>query len=205
MDYSTLDDVTLVTVIAGMYDAPTSDIRLNQAIGELYDRYGRLIFTVAIHLVTDPETAEEITQDVFVRAYQGAWTYRPELAKVSGWLVSIARHRAIDELRKRQVRPEKNSVDWPDEDGPGDRNGLWPTEGPELETEMSIEQHNIRQMIATLPIDQRKVLGLAFFKGLSHNEIADLLGEPLGTVKSRIRIAMRKMRDAMIEKGMFDA
>lgn len=204
MNWPSLDDAALITIIAGVYRARSSDPLLNEAVGELYDRYGRLVYTVAIHVVGDPETAEEITQDVFVRACDGARTYQPEVAKVSSWLVSIARHRAIDELRRRGSRPEKDRADWPDDVGMENADGMPSLEGPEETVEISLQQRGIRQMIASLPSDQRTVLGMAFFQGLSHSEIADQLGEPLGTVKSRIRLAMQKLRDALIEQGMID-
>ena len=94
MDYSALDDTDLILAI-GRY---ASKAELNQMIGVLYDRFGRLVFTVAYHMVGDSETAEEITQDVFVRIYEGARSYHPDLSKVSSWVISITRHRAIDEF-----------------------------------------------------------------------------------------------------------
>ncbi len=182
----------------------TANLALNGAIGELYNRYGRLIYTIAIQVVGDAETAEEITQDVFVRACEGAGTYRSDMAKVSSWLVSIARHRSIDELRRRGSRPEKNSTAWPDDSDPNELTGHFTTEGPEEAVELTLQQQCMRQIIGSLPPDQRRVLSLAYFKGLSHSEIASLLGEPLGTVKSRIRISMQKVRDAMFEQGMIE-
>jgi RNA polymerase sigma-70 factor (ECF subfamily) len=175
-----------------------------EALGVLYDRYGRLVYTVAIHVVGDAETAEEITQDVFVRAWEGAHTYRPDMAKVSSWLVSIARHRAIDELRRRGVRPEKVRSDWPEDVGQENIDGLPVLDGPEEVVENVFQQHGIRKAVSSLPPDQRQVLGLAYFKGLSHSQIAELLGEPLGTVKSRIRLAMMKLREAWVEKGIVE-
>ncbi len=202
MDLSTLDDAALITIIAGVSGSRSADPVLNEAVGVLYDRYGRLVYTIAIHVVGDVETAEEVTQDVFVRACEGARTFRPEMAKVSSWLVSITRHRAIDELRRRSSRPEKERIDWPDESGEDPMEDLPGLEDPVRMVEGLLERRSIRAMVATLPADQREVLGLAFFKGLSHSEIAEMLGEPLGTVKSRIRLAMQKLRDTMIERGM---
>jgi RNA polymerase sigma-70 factor, ECF subfamily len=204
LDYSALDDATLLGVIARCYGNQPSDTTLNGAVNALYDRYGRLIYSVALHVVGDVETAEEITQDVFVRACDGAGGYQPDVAKVSSWLVSIARHRAIDELRRRSVRPEKEDMDWPDDIGIDAIDGLPLSEGPEKEVEISMQSQKIRQIVGELPPDQRQVLGLAYFEGLSHSQIAARLGEPLGTVKSRIRIAMQKLRDTFLEQGMID-
>lgn len=201
MDYSVLDDAALLNCIAQAYGAPRSDPALNAAVGVLYDRYGRLVYSVAIHVVGDAETAEEITQDVFVRACEGAGSYRPETARLSSWLVSIARHRAIDELRRRGSRPEKERADWPEDVGLETAPGMPMLEGPEMQVENSLSNRGLRQLVAALPVDQRRVLGLAFFGGLTQSEIAVQLGEPLGTVKSRIRLAMQKMREALGASG----
>ena len=173
--------------------------RQMDALGELYDRYGRLVFTVAVHVVGDSETAEEITQDVFLRAWEGAASYRADVAKVSSWLVSITRNRAIDELRRRGVRPEKAHVDWPDDPSQDPMEELVEKQNTEETVEQAMQQEGIRRAVTSLPRDQRVVLNLAFFKGLSHSQIADLLGEPLGTVKSRVRLAMLKLRDVLVE------
>jgi len=195
LDFSSLDDAALIGLIARAH---------SEALGTLYDRYGRLVFTIAINVVGDSETAEEITQDVFVRVWEGATSYRAEMAKVSSWMISITRHRAIDELRRRGTRPEKDSNPWPDDSGFESLDGLPIINGPEETVETALRDHGVHQAIASLPTDQRVVLGLAFFKGLSHSQIADVLGEPLGTVKSRIRIAMHKLRDSMVERGIVD-
>jgi RNA polymerase sigma-70 factor (ECF subfamily) len=172
-------------------------------LGILYDRYGRLVFTVAVHIVGDAQTAEEITQDVFVRVWEGAASYRSDLAKVNSWLISITRHRSIDELRRRGSRPEKDALDWPDDSGMenGDLDGIPVMGDPAQQVEVLIQQRRVRQAVAGLAPDQRRALNLAFFKGLSHQEIAEILGEPLGTVKSRIRLAMNKLRNVLAEAG----
>jgi RNA polymerase sigma-70 factor, ECF subfamily len=204
LNLSTLDDAALIAAIAGLHGARQAAHRLNEAVGILYDRYGRLVYTIAIHTVGDSETAEEITQDVFVRACEGAQSYRPEMAKVSSWLVSITRHRAIDELRRRSSRADKHQVDWPEDIGLENMPGMQLLDGPETAVESSLQSKNIRQAIASLPQDQRQALGLAFYKGLSHSEIAAMLGEPLGTVKSRIRMAMQKLRELMVERNLIE-
>ncbi|PKN84160.1 MAG: RNA polymerase subunit sigma-70 [Chloroflexi bacterium HGW-Chloroflexi-8] len=212
LDFSAVDDAALVVVIARSFGKADAESTLNDAVGALYERYGRLVYSVAFHMLGDIETAEEITQDVFVRVCTGADGYRSQLAKVSTWLVSITRHRAIDELRRRKVRPEKEQVDWPDENG-DDRldvlDGLADMDGAERSLERSVEstlhEQVVRQVVALLPEDQRQVLRLAYFKGMSQSEIATLLGEPLGTIKSRVRLAMVKLRDSFLERGIIDA
>jgi RNA polymerase sigma-70 factor, ECF subfamily len=204
LDLSTLDDEALLAIIAAAYGKRSSDPALNGAVAALYDRYGRLVYTIAMHTTGDVETAEEITQDVFVRVCKNAHTYRPDKAKVSSWLVSITRHRAIDELRRRATRPENVQLEWPDEGDSESVAGFSAQEGPEKMVETAIQQQNIRLLLTTLPVDQRIVLNLAFFKGLSHSQIAQLLDEPLGTVKSRVRLAMQKLRERMIESGLIE-
>jgi RNA polymerase sigma-70 factor (ECF subfamily) len=164
----------------------------SDALGELYDRYGRLVYSLAVHILGDSESAEEVTQDVFLRVWGKAVTYRAEQARVSTWLTSIARNRAIDVLRQRKVRPEGTSVSW---------QMLTPNSVPKVEgripeemTDRNLNHNRIKDAIARLPTEQQAALVLAFFYGYSHSQIASELNEPLGTVKTRIRMAMQKLR-----------
>lgn len=185
VEYSQLSDDALLRLIARSR---------HEALSELYDRYSRLVFSLALNSVGDYSLAEEITQDVFVRVWEKAYTYRVEQAKVTTWLTSITRYRAIDIIRRRQVRPEQNSIQWED---------LTPNQmpaassDPESQAELALEKHRLLTAISALPNEQRQALALAFFQGLSHREIAEQLGEPLGTVKTRIRLAMQKLREAL--------
>lgn len=187
MDYSTYDDFALIQFVARSQA---------DALEVLYDRYARLVFSVALTVVGDQAAAEEITQDVFTSVWQKAGTYQPAQSRVSTWLTSIARHRAIDILRRRGVRPENTSVSWGD-----DQADLLPhpETTPEL-VELAMMQKRVRSALAALPEDQRQPLMLAYFKGMSHGEIAEALGEPLGTVKTRIRLAMQKLRRMLEEE-----
>lgn len=193
MDDTDLDDVTLMSRLARSQEG---------ALAVLYDRYGRLVYSVAYHAVGDAQTAEEITQDVFVRAWESARTYRADIARVSSWLVSITRYRAIDELRRRGVRPEKVRVDWPEDIDQETVKGLPDLDGPENMVETTLQRRDIRRAVAALPPEQRAVLALAFFKGMSHSQMAEVLGEPLGTVKSRVRLAMQRLRDTLLRNGV---
>lgn len=187
MDYTALDDNTLIRLIVRT-DA--------DALGELYDRYNRLVFSLALTTVGDHATAEEITLDVFTRVWERARTYRAEQAKVSTWLTSITRYRAIDELRRRRARPEQHSVDWatvsPD--------AMPSVNGPEGATERALQRQQVHAAVAQLPQEQQQVLALAYFKGYTHREIAEALDQPLGTVKTRIRSAMQKLREMLQEE-----
>lgn len=186
MDYQSLEDEAILRLIA---------LNHQDALSVLYDRYGRLVYSVARNIMGNQELAEEVTQEVFLRVWRRASTYRFGHSKVSTWLGSITRHRAIDELRRLNVRPKLHEALWADE-------GILQEEtGEDLDaiTERAIEARQVRAAIERLPKEQKKALALAFFKGLTHSEIADLLGEPLGTVKTRIRLAMQKLRKDLLD------
>jgi RNA polymerase sigma-70 factor (ECF subfamily) len=186
VDYKKFDDETLLRLIASAQES---------ALGELYDRYGRLVYSMALNTVGEPTLAEEITQDVYLRVWNKADTYRSDQGKVITWIASIARYRAIDVLRRQSVRPEGNRATWSDDEpfelpDPGDIEEL---------VETSQRKQRIRAAIAQLPEEQRRALALAYFQGYSHTEIAEILNEPLGTVKTRIRLAMQKLRGILQE------
>ena len=187
MDYSTLNDETLINLLARSHP---------HALGELYDRYSRLVFSLALNIVGDQATAEEITLDVFARIWEKADTYRPERAKVSTWLVSITRHRSIDVLRRRGSRAERHSVGWADVSP----DAVPSVDGPEETAEIAMQRQRVRAAVAQLPPDQQEVLALAYFKGYTHREIAEALGQPLGTVKTRIRLGMQKLRQVLLDE-----
>jgi RNA polymerase sigma-70 factor (ECF subfamily) len=184
-ELNTLSDEVLIRLIV---------LRRSDALSALYDRYNRLVFSLALHVVGDRETAEEITQDVFYRVWENASTYRSEQAKLTTWMTSITRNRGIDILRKRQVRPERNALDWETaglDSHPGN------SDDPEELTDLAIQQQRVRFAISALPVDQRQIMALAYFQGLSHSQIAERLDQPLGTVKTRIRLAMQRLRDLL--------
>ena len=184
MDYTQFDDETLIRLVAH---------EQAEALGTLYDRYGRLVFGLALNAVGNPSTAEEVTQDVFLRIWQKADTYRAEQSKVSTWLTSIARNRAIDVLRQQRVRPEQRAVEWAEVPAAA----VPQAQGPEEEVALALEQQRVRSAVAQLPEEQRQVLALAYFRGYSHSRIAELLGQPLGTVKTRIRLGMGRLRQML--------
>lgn len=186
MDYSKLDDETLIRLIAHAH---------TDALSELYDRYNRLVFSLALNATGDQALAEEITLDVFTQIWEKAKTYQADRAKVSTWLTSIARYRSIDELRRRGSRPEQHSVSWA-EVSPATMPRV---NGPEEAVELSIQRQQVRAAVAQLPEEQRQVLALAYFQGYTHSEIAEMLEQPLGTIKTRIRLAMQKLRPMLQE------
>ena len=191
LNYSALDDETLIQLIVHARA---------EALGELYDRYGRLVFSLALNSVGDAATAEEITQDVFLRVWQRARQYRAGRGKVSTWLTGITRHRAIDQLRRRGSRPEQHSVGWA-EISAGTELAV---NGPERAALLTIERERVRAAVGQLPHEQRHVLALAYFHGLSQSQIAEASNVPLGTVKTRIRLGMQKLREILQDERVAD-
>lgn len=190
MDYSGLDDEALLRLIS---------FAKTEALGEFYDRYSRLVYSLSLFILNDPESAEEVTQDVFMRIWQKAETYRSEQAKVSTWLTSITRNRSIDVLRRQRARPEGHRVGL--EDGVFEALIAADLPDPEEAVTGNLQAHKVRAAISTLPVEQRQALVMAYFGGYSHSEIAAALGEPLGTVKTRIRMGMQKLRSLLGEES----
>lgn len=187
MDYQKFDDESLIRLI--VKNQP-------EALGELYERYNRLVFGMAVNAVGDQALAEEITQDVFLRVWNKASTYQAEQGKVSSWIAGITRNRAIDVFRHRRNRAEMYSISWEEIslfDPPDSQN-------VELEIEAKHNKQRIQQALYQLPHEQREALALAYFRGYTHEEIAEALGQPLGTIKTRIRLGMEKLRQLLAEE-----
>lgn len=187
MNASDLDDAQLMRRTA------SGD---GSALGLLYDRYGRLVFSVALHVLNDQALAEETTQEVFLRVWQKAESYQPEQGRLASWLASTTRRRAIDLYRRRQRSVESHLTDTPVEDA----FDLAGPEDVENEAQAAEQRRRVRQALAALPEVQRQALAYAFFRGYSHSQIAALTGEPLGTVKTRIRLAMLRLRELLSDE-----
>jgi RNA polymerase sigma-70 factor (ECF subfamily) len=187
MDYDGLEDRRLIGLIAQGDEA---------ALGALYDRYVRLVFSLVLHIVGGRAIAEEVTLDVFTQVWQKAASYREERGQVNTWLTSMARYRAIDRLRRRDARPEGHAValDTAYVDGQSAHGN------PEATTSDALQRQRVRQALAELPEEQQEVLALAYFGGYSQRQIAALLDLPLGTVKTRVRLAMDKLRFLLREE-----
>lgn len=184
MDYKKFDDETLIRLIAGSQ---------SDALGELYDRYSRLVFGMARNALGDQGLAEEITQDVFMRIWNKASTYQAVQGKVVSWIAGIARNRAIDVFRHQKSLLDGNSLsleELPLFDPPDSLN-------VEQEIESKLKERRVQQALFQLPKEQRDALALAYFRGYTHEEAAEALGQPLGTVKTRIRLGMQKLREIL--------
>jgi RNA polymerase sigma-70 factor, ECF subfamily len=188
MKYERADDAVLIRFIV---QAKTG------ALDELYKRYNRFVFGIALAILNDHAVAEEVTLDVFVRVWRGAGSYHPERARVSTWLAAITRNHAIDILRWQRSRLDQKSL-YLDELSLQQESGM--TDPPE-EAEHQLQKARIRQAVAQLPPDQQEALLLAYIKGYSQRQIAELLEQPLGTIKTRIRLAMQKLREMLVEES----
>jgi len=163
------------------------------ALGRLYDRYGATVYALARRIVSRLEDAEEVVQDVFAQVWRQADQYRTDRASVAGWIIMLARTRAIDRLRARRARPDEDRGVDPGEAVPVPAVGP----SPELAALSADDAKRVRQALAALPENQRSLLELAYYEGLTHTEIAAKTGVPLGTVKTRIRAAMDALRGAL--------
>ena len=160
----------------------------------LYDRYSNSIYSLAMHMLRDSGAAEEVTQDVFFNVWRRAASYDSQRGSVTAWLFSIAHHRTIDELRRRR-REQTHVQPGVDLDNRPSENGSY---GDPLKyTSGKFDRGQLEEAMVTLRPEQREIVMLAYFGGLTHSEIANQLGQPLGTVKTRMRLALRKLREVL--------
>ena len=167
----------------------------SSALGDLYDRHGRAMYSLGCRILSDAADAEEVVQEVFSQAWRQAGRYDAQRATVGGWLLMMTRTRSIDRLRARQVRPAAT----------GDveaklQHQRDPSPDPEAEAVTTDAVARMRRAFAELTEGQRLAIELAYFDGLSQADIAEQLREPLGTVKTRIRSGLLKLRAAMVRE-----
>jgi RNA polymerase sigma-70 factor (ECF subfamily) len=161
------------------------------ALGLLYDRYRRLAMAVAYRILEDATAAEDCLQDAFLQVWRNHTSFHPERGNVKSWLLTIVRNAAIDrhrgkEGRSRQDRPIEE-VEYL----------LGESDDPHTQAVEHLQAAQIKAAIEQLPDEQREAITLAFFNGLTHQEIAERIGAPLGTVKGRMRLGLKKMREAL--------
>ena len=158
-----------------------------EAVAELYDRHAARVLGLAYRIVRNSSDAEDVVQEVFAQAWRTAPSYQAARGTVAGWLLMMARTRAIDRLRARQSRR--------DTEGEPDVEAI-PSDAASLSDQIIADQQaaGVRAAMDTLPPDQRTALDLAYFEGLTQTEIAERLRIPLGTVKTRIRSALASLR-----------
>jgi RNA polymerase sigma-70 factor, ECF subfamily len=157
----------------------------------LYDRYGSLVFSVGVRVLLDRQLAEDVTQEVFLRLWRRPWAYNPERGRFVSWLMSVSRNRAIDERRRlsrRGMAEETHDETFPELPDAGK------FMDPLTEAVLADQRREVRSALDQLPVAQREVLELAYFAGLTQTEIAARTGDALGTVKTRVRLGMQKLR-----------
>jgi RNA polymerase sigma-70 factor (ECF subfamily) len=164
------------------------------ALGALYDRYSAILFGLIVRIVNSRPEAEDILQQVFLQVWNRAANFDEARGKVFTWLVTLARSRAIDRLRSLAVRAK--AVDTAGQTAPQSA----PASGDEAVLRGE-QREFIREILQELPDEQRTVLLLAYFEGLTQTEIAERLGQPLGTIKTRMRTALTRLRDALKGRG----
>ncbi len=164
------------------------------ALEALYDRYGDLVYSTASRVLTDAHLAEDVSQEVFLCLWRQPEKYAAEKGRFVTWLVSVTRNRAVDEVRKRRRRfrhetasPVEKALGAPSGDG----------HDVALSAELADQRRALRAAMTALSPPQHEVIELAYFGGLTQREVARRLGQPLGTVKTRIRLGMLKLRQAL--------
>ncbi len=165
------------------------------ALAQFYDRWSQSVYALVSHLVRDLDDADDVVEDTFWQAWRQASRYEPSRGTVSTWLLTIARSRALDRVRaRRRLREEPlTPVSLLEESAVATGSASDPANVAEATERRTLVAGALR----TLPVDQRQVLELAYFSGLSQTEIADRTGQPLGTVKTRTRLAVQKLRTAL--------
>jgi RNA polymerase sigma-70 factor (ECF subfamily) len=177
-----LEDHALVAAIARQQQ---------DALNRLYERYQTMVYHLAFRILNSRESAEEIVLEVFWQVWREAVRYDAQRGSVGAWLSTLARSRAIDALRARKGNPMA------EEKSEGQQVANDPADTPEETTDLEQRARLVRNALEDLSADQRIALELSFFRGLTHIEIAEQLNEPLGTVKTRIRSAMLKLRERL--------
>jgi RNA polymerase sigma-70 factor (ECF subfamily) len=166
------------------------------AFAVLYDRYVDVVYSTAYRVLRDVQLAEDATQDIFVRLWRTPGRFEPARGRFVTWLLSVVRNRAVDELRARGRRRRR-------EGNPGSPESDFletipcDSDDPVVSVQLHERQALVRTALATLPREQRLALELSYFSGLTQQQISDSLHEPLGTVKTRIRLGMQKLRRAL--------
>ena len=159
-----------------------------QAFAVLYDRHSRAAYSLAYRMMNGRQAAEDLAQDAFLKVWHAATSYRADRGGVRTWILSIVRNRGTDQLRssasRRRVQDRVEAT-----------TDTWQPSEAFAETWRNSQREQVREALDTLPPEQLKVLALAYFSGYTHMEIAENLDVPLGTVKGRMRLGLKKLRD----------
>jgi len=185
-DAAQLSDEALLEAVAGSDEA---------ALGELYDRFGRVAYGLALRILRDAALAEDAVQEAFLQVWRGAADYRPERAKASTWVLTFVHRRAVDLVRREERRRGEPSGAAPEPAGPG---------ADEAVVTRSRRQI-VQDALGRLPADQRQAIELAYYGGLTQSQLAEQLSQPLGTIKSRMFTGLQQLRALLVEAGFESA
>jgi RNA polymerase sigma-70 factor (ECF subfamily) len=180
---ASLADEALLAIIA------TPDGSL--ALAELYDRYGKIAYGLAYRVLRDSSLAEDAVQEAFITVWRTAGTYISDRGKPQTWLLTLVHRRAVDLVRREQRRRTPGAVEEPPA-----------TPAAEDEATLRDRRRAVQAALSQLPADQREALELAYYGGLTQSELAEQLGVPLGTIKSRMFAGLRRLRDLLREAGL---
>jgi RNA polymerase sigma-70 factor (ECF subfamily) len=161
-----------------------------QALAELYDRYGRVVYSLIVRVVRDGAVAEDLVQETFLRVWNRVQGFDAQKGSIAPWLLAVARNRAIDYLRSASNR-ERNALEFDETDHPA----LYSDMERDLLT--SDQARRVKAAMGKLSQNHRQVIELAYFEGLSQTEMAERMGQPLGTIKTWVRTALKNLRDEL--------
>lgn len=153
-------------------------------MASLFDRYSKVVYSVSLRVLRDPAAAEDVLQEIFMQIWRSPDGFIATRGSLGGWLAVVSRNRSIDTLRRKRPSESVDDVVLASPYNVAD------------EAERNVLMERARSVMVTLPMEQRKTLEMAFFDGLTHSEIAEMTGDPLGTVKTRIRSALLSLRKA---------
>jgi RNA polymerase sigma-70 factor (ECF subfamily) len=162
------------------------------ALSELYRRYGGAVYSLALRILQNSGLAEEVTQDIFMKVWRQAEHWDPAKGQLHSWLLTITRYTAIDRLRKEQRQPVLTVPALEDMPSLASAEG-W------VDQPLWHDGQLLRSLIAKLPLEQMQVIELAFFQGMTHAEMAQALSLPLGTVKTRVRLGLQKLKSLWLQ------
>jgi RNA polymerase sigma factor (sigma-70 family) len=185
-DLGHLSDEALLALVSRGDDA---------ALGQLYDRYGRIAYGLALRIVRDRALAEDAVQEGFLAVWRSAGTFRAEHGKPSTWILTLVHRRAVDLVR----REERRRADPIDEVAQHDPAG---SEATDEEAWLRAQRQVVQEALRKLPPDQREAIELAYYGGFTQSELAERLGQPLGTIKSRMFAGLRRLRELLAEAGL---
>jgi RNA polymerase sigma-70 factor (ECF subfamily) len=182
-DLAHLSDEALVALVARADDA---------ALAELYDRFGRVAYGLALRVVRDPGLAEDAVQESFLAVWRSAGRFVAERAKASTWILTLVHRRAVDIVRREQPRRAD----------PLDTAPVATAGTTDEEAWLRLRRTRVQEALRQLPDKQREAIELAYYGGFTQSELADRLGEPLGTIKSRMFVGLARLRELLVEPGL---